>query len=104
MITRMIIVTVPAEKAAEAERMWKDECAPLMIKQKGCVSEEFLRNREQKGEFISLQKWESQQDIDNYRASPVHRDILKHTRGMIGVSKVDVKNYEVLDEEDRKSK
>ena len=46
MITRMIVVTVPADKAQEAERLWKTECAPLMIQQPGCASEEFLRNRE----------------------------------------------------------
>jgi len=91
----MIVVTVPEGKMAEAERLWKQECAPLMIKQPGCVSEEFLRNRDNKGELISLQQWESQQAIDKYRSSPAHQEILKHTRGLMGVSKVEVKNYEV---------
>jgi len=95
MIMRMIVVTVPEGKMAEAERLWKQECAPLMIKQPGCVSEEFLRNRDNKGELISLQQWESQQAIDKYRSSPAHQEILKHTRGLMGVSKVEVKNYEV---------
>ena len=36
MITRMIIVTVPRDKASEAERIWKTECAPVMIQQPGC--------------------------------------------------------------------
>ncbi len=96
MITRMIIVTVPAEKMVEAERLWKQECAPLMIQQAGCVSEEFLRNGDNKGELISLQKWENQEAIDKYRSSPAHQEILKHTRGLMGVSKVEVKNYEVV--------
>ena len=96
MITRMIIVTVPAEKAAEAERLWKQECAPLMIQQPGCVSEEFLRNRENKGELISLQEWENQEAVEKYRASAAHQEILKHTRGLMGVSKVEVKNYDVI--------
>jgi heme-degrading monooxygenase HmoA len=96
MITRMIIVSVPRDKAAEAERLWKEECAPLMIKQPGCVSEEFLRNRENPGEFISLSKWENQQAIDKYRDSPGHKHIQQHTRGLMGVSKVDVKTYEVV--------
>lgn len=96
MIRRMIIVTVPAEKTAEAERLWKQECAPLMIRQPGCVSEEFLRNRDNKGELISLQEWESQEAIEKYRSSPAHQEILKHTRGLMGVSKVEVKNYEVV--------
>ncbi len=96
MITRMIIVTVPAEKAAEAERLWKTECAPLMIQQPGCLNEEFLRSRDNKGEMISLQQWENQKAIDDYRGSPAHEKIVKHTRGLMGVSKVEAKNYEVI--------
>jgi heme-degrading monooxygenase HmoA len=96
MITRMIFVTVPTEKAGEAEKMWKQQCAPLMIKSPGCVSEEFLRGRENPGEFISLSSWESQQAIDKYRASDAHKEIQKHTRGLMGVSKVQVKTYEVI--------
>ncbi len=96
MITRMIIVTVPQEKATEAERIWKQGCAPLMIQQPGCLSEEFLRSREKPGELISLQKWESQEAIEMYRASDDHQEILKHTRGLMGVSKVEIKNYDVI--------
>lgn len=96
MITRMIIVTVPKERAAEAERIWKQQCAPLMIQQPGCLSEEFLRSLDNPGELISLQTWQDQKAIDQYRASPGHQEILKHTRGLMGVSKVEVKNYEVL--------
>ena len=96
MITRMVIVTVPQEKFAEAERIWKTECAPVMIRQPGCLSEQFLRSRENPGEMISLQTWQDQKSIEQYRAGPGHQEILKHTRGLMGVSKVDVKNYEVL--------
>jgi heme-degrading monooxygenase HmoA len=96
MVTRMIFVTVPPEKAAEAERMWKQQCAPLMIKSPGCVSEEFLRGRENRGEFISLSSWENQEAIDKYRTSDAHKEIQKHTRGLMGVSKVQVKTYEVI--------
>ena len=96
MITRMIIVAVPKEKAAEAERIWKTECAPVMIQQPGCLSEQFLRSLENPGEMISLQSWQDQKSIDQYRAGPGHQEILKHTRGLMGVSKVEVKNYEVV--------
>jgi heme-degrading monooxygenase HmoA len=96
MITRMIIVKVPADKKAEAERLWKTGCAPLMIQQPGCVSEELLHCREEPGEFISLSKWEDQQAIDRYRASEAHREIQKHTRGLMGVSKIEVKTYDVV--------
>lgn len=96
MITRMIVVSVPKEKAAEAERLWKEECAPLMIKQRGCLSEQFLRGRENPGEFISLSMWEDQLAIDLYRSSDAHKQIQQHTRALMGVAKVEVKTYEVV--------
>jgi heme-degrading monooxygenase HmoA len=96
MVTRMIIVSVPKERAAEAERMWKQQCAPLMIKCPGCLSEEFLRNRENPGEFISLSSWQDQAAIDKYRASEAHKEIQKHTHALLGVAKVEVKSYEVI--------
>ena len=96
MVMRMIIVTVPRDQAAEAERVWKRECAPVMIQQPGCLSEQFLRNQDNPGEMISLQSWQDQKSIDAYRAGPGHQEILKHTRGLMGVSKVEVKNYEVV--------
>jgi quinol monooxygenase YgiN len=96
MITRMIIVTVPKERSAEAEGIWKHECAPIMIQQPGCLGEQFLRNRENPGELISLQTWQDQKSIDQYRSGPGHVQILGHTRGLMGVSKVEVKNYEVV--------
>lgn len=96
MITRMILVNVPAEKIAEAERLWKEDCGPLMSKQPGCLSEQFLRGRENSGEFISLSTWESQEAIDRYRASDAHKSIQQHTRALMNVAKVEVKTYEVV--------
>jgi quinol monooxygenase YgiN len=96
MITRMILVNVPADKAAEAERLWKQECAPLMIKQPGCLSEQFLRGRENPGEFISLSTWENQAAIDRYRTSEAHKNIQQHTRALMNVAKVSVKSYDVM--------
>jgi len=96
MITRMIFVNVPADKAGEAVKLWKEECAPLMIKQPGCLSEEFLRGRENSGEFISVSTWEDQLAIDLYRKSDAHRAIQNHARALANVAKVDVKTYEVL--------
>lgn len=96
MITRMILVKVPAEKAGEAERLWKQDCAPLMIKQHGCLSEQLLRNRENPGEYISLSSWESQAAIDAYRSGAAHKEIQKHARALMNVSKVEVKSYDVV--------
>lgn len=96
MLKRMILVAVPEDKAAEAEQLWKQRCAPLMIQQQGCISEEFLRNARDPGEMISLQTWENQEAIDQYRKSPAHEEILRNTRVLMGFSKVQVSTYEVV--------
>ena len=49
-IVRLIFVTVSPENGAAAERLWKEECAPLMIRQEGCLSEELLKSVEVPGE------------------------------------------------------
>ena len=77
-IVRLIFVRVKPEEAAAAERLWKDECAPLMIKQQGCLSEELLKSLEVPGEYISYSVWENQDAIDRYRASDAHEEIKRH--------------------------
>ncbi|MBI2359088.1 MAG: antibiotic biosynthesis monooxygenase [Deltaproteobacteria bacterium] len=94
-IARLIYVTVPADKTAEAERIWKQQCAPLMIQQPGCLSEELLKCLDTPGEYISYSEWENQAAIDRYLASQAHDDIRRHTRGLQGGSRPVVKRYEV---------
>jgi heme-degrading monooxygenase HmoA len=94
-IARLIYVTVPADKAADAERVWKQECAPLMIQQPGCLSEELLKCVDAPGEYISYSEWESQQAIDQYLASQAHEEIRRHTRGLQSGQRPVVKRYEV---------
>jgi len=45
MITRRILVKVPPDKSADAERLWREDCGALLIEQPGCKSEQFLRSR-----------------------------------------------------------
>ena len=72
-VVRLIFVTVNPADGPAAERLWKEECAPLMIKQDGCLSEELLRSTEAPGEYISYSVWENQACIDHYRASEAHQ-------------------------------
>jgi heme-degrading monooxygenase HmoA len=77
-IVRLIFVTVKPEDGAAAEKLWKEECAPLMIQQQGCLSEELLKSIETSGEYISYSVWENQESIDRYRASEAHAEIKRH--------------------------
>ncbi|MGH7830773.1 MAG: antibiotic biosynthesis monooxygenase family protein [Candidatus Binatia bacterium] len=94
-VVRLIYVTVNRDQASEAERIWKNECAPLMIQQPGCLSEKLLKCLDAPGEYISYSEWESQEKIDQYRASAAHQKIKEHTRTLRGGERPVVKRYEV---------
>jgi sugar/nucleoside kinase (ribokinase family) len=82
-IVRLIHIKIDPSETETAERIWKTECATLMIAQKGCISEKLLRARE-RGEFISYSEWETEADIETYTNSAAHKAIVSHTRGIKG--------------------
>ena len=94
-IVRLIFVTVDSGQADQAERTWKEHCAPLMIKQDGCLSEELLRCTDNPGEFISYSEWDSQESIDRYRRSSAHDEIKRHA-GTLQSDRPTVKRYVVV--------
>jgi len=94
-IIRMIITTVPTEMASQAERNWKEKCAPLMIKQPGCTSERMLRSRDNPGEYISYGEWDSEESIRAYLKSADHQEIKRHNTNITG-AKVTVKEFDVV--------
>lgn len=94
MIARMIFVKVAREQIKEAIEDWKKVCAPLMISQPGCLSEELLECQEEPDEFISLSNWESMEAINAYRTSEAHEQIKHGTRGI--KAQVTVKTYRVM--------
>jgi heme-degrading monooxygenase HmoA len=98
-VARHIIVKASPDKAAEIERIWKQECGPLMQKQAGCIREELLRCREEPGEFISVAEWDSPESIQRYLDSPAHEEIKRHTRGLTGMAAT-VKTYELVAEKE----
>lgn len=94
-ILRFIIVKTSPDRAVDVERMWSQECGPLMRKRPGCIREELLRCIEEPGEFISVAEWESQKAIDDYRASSECEQIKRDTRGITGMAAT-VKTYQVI--------
>jgi len=94
-VVRLIYVQVDPSEVDHAERIWKTECAPLMIQQKGCISEKLLRAADEPGAYISYSEWESEQDVENYRNSDAHREIVAHARGLKG-AQAEVKLYRLV--------
>jgi quinol monooxygenase YgiN len=93
-IVRLIYVSVKQDQVKEAVNLWKNHCAPLMIKQPGCLSEKLLECVDAPGEFISYSEWDSDASIDKYRTSEDHAEIQKHARALQG-GQASVKRYEV---------
>ena len=93
-IVRLIYVTVKNDQIKQAIDLWKNHCAPLMIKQPGCLSEKLLECTDAPGEFISYSEWDNQANIDKYLKSDAHAEIQKHARGLQG-GQASVKRYEV---------
>src|SRR3954468_3911453 len=93
-VIRLIHIRLDPSETEKAERVWKTECAPLMIQQQGCLSEKLLRGHEP-GEFISYSEWESEKDIERYRNSDAHKEIVRHARSLKGADAV-VKLYDLV--------
>jgi heme-degrading monooxygenase HmoA len=93
-IIRLIHIRLDPSETENAVGVWKTECAPLMIQQKGCMSEKLLRCKDAP-EFISYSEWESEAAIEAYRSSQAHQKIVRHARALKG-AKAEVKLYDVV--------
>ena len=66
-----------------------------MIQQKGCISEKLLRCREAHELISYSESGDSEADIETYRRSDAHQQIVRHARSLKG-SKADVKLYDLV--------
>ncbi len=94
-LIRIIHVTFPPDQAEKAEANWRDSCAPIMLRQPGCKSEELLRCRERPGDYISFSEWEDEASIQKYLTSEDHQEIKRHNRNIEG-AKVEVLHYDFI--------
>jgi quinol monooxygenase YgiN len=78
-IVRIIYASFPPDQAEKARANWKEKCAPLMIRQPGCMSEELLRCTDRPGEFIPYAEWDSMDHIQQYLQSEGHQEIKRLT-------------------------
>ena len=92
-IIRLLHVKVTPDSAKEAIRVWKEDCAPLMIKQPGCLSEKLLQSMDDPGDYVSYSEWESNDAIELYRKSKDHDTIMQHSRKLQG-ARANVRRYQ----------
>ena len=95
-IARVILINLAEGDSGDAERIWKEECSPLMARQQGCHSEKLMRSLDRPDLFISYSEWDSMEDIEGYRAGADHATIQSESRALQGARAV-VWCYEILD-------
>ncbi len=93
-IIRLIHIKIDPSEVENAMKVWKTECAPLMIAQPGCISEKLLRCRDAH-ELISYSEWDNEADLAMYQHSDVHEEIVRHARALKG-TKAEVKLYDLV--------
>ena len=94
-VIRLIHVKVSPAQMAEAERIWKEDCAPLMIRCDGCLSEQLLKCTDVEGEYISYSEWADDAAVERYRKSDEHAEIQRHARNLQG-AQAEVKRYQTV--------
>ena len=94
-VIRLIYIKIDPSQLERAMQIWKKECAPLMIQQKGCISEKLLRCKDTH-ELISYSEWASEIDIEQYMNSEAHKEIVRHARSLDGTT-AEVKLYELAE-------
>ena len=95
-IARVILINLAEGDSGDAERVWKEQCAPLMIRQQGCRSEKLMRSLDRPDLFISYSEWDSMDDIERYRSSTDHATIRSEVYALPGARAV-VWCYDILD-------
>jgi heme-degrading monooxygenase HmoA len=94
-LVRQLFISVDPGAVEEAIRMWKVECAQLMIAAPGCLGERLLVATDCPGELISFSEWRDREDIDAYEASSAHEQIKQHAARMPATGSPVVKVYEI---------
>ncbi len=94
-IVRLIFVHTKPELAGEVERVWRGDCAPLMVKQPCCLSGKLLQCLDAPGDYISYAEWDSMENIERYLAGSAHQEIVDHSR-KLRTEKPVVRNYRLV--------
>lgn len=95
-IARVILINAPGDNPETAERVWKTECAPLMTRQAGCLSEKLMRSLDRPELYISYSEWDSLDSIERYRETTEHDTIKSEIRALQDARAV-VWVYEIIE-------
>lgn len=83
MYARAVNVQFQSGKVQEGSSIVQDSIVPVMQKQKGFKGQ-LLLTQPDTGKAISINLWETQDDLTLFEASPLYRELMGKLAGVLG--------------------
>jgi len=83
MYVRLTYLKFLPGKADEAKKLYYDELAPVVRKQKGNLECRMLEPTDQEDDYISMTTWDNKEDADAYQTSGVYKRLVDRVKDMV---------------------
>lgn len=80
MYVRLTYLKFLPAKLDQAKKLYYDELAPVVRKQKGNIDCRMLEPVDKNDDYISMTMWDNQQDADAYQSSGVYKQLVDRVR------------------------
>lgn len=94
MIVRLTFCKFIPERIAEARKIYNDEIASVVKKQKGNIGCRLLEPASKTDDYISVTEWKTKADADNYHTGGVYKKLVSKLDGLF-VKQPELKTYTV---------
>ena len=75
-------------KIDQAKKLYNDELAPVVRKQKGNIDCRILEPVDANDDYISMTLWDNQEDADHYHSSGVYKQLVDRVRDALAAPPV----------------
>lgn len=97
MIARIIFFSTNPQDLEKGKKIWDEEMAPLLKKQKGFKKAYRAVALDEPGGGVVIQLWESKKDEDMWRSSPEFKEVTRKLEPLIPELRIE-RDFEVGNE------
>jgi heme-degrading monooxygenase HmoA len=83
MIIRIIFFSTTPDSLKEGKKIWDNEMAPLIKKQKGFYKAYRADAQDEPGGGVMVQLWDSKEDEEVWRSNPEYKEIIRKVETFI---------------------
>ena len=94
MIVRLTFCKFLPERIAEAKKIYNNEVAPVVKKQKGNLDCRLLEPSDKADDYISVTEWKTKQDAEAYHTSGTYKKLVSKLDGFF-MKQPELKTYTV---------